>query len=62
MFLQLLKVPKMISDEKSPCTPAEATRSKVLQNKKGEKTLHASKEKMSHYPVRNRRKGRRKNN
>ena len=25
---QLLKVPKMISDEKSPCTPAEATRSK----------------------------------
>ncbi len=25
---QLLKVPKMISDDKSPCTPAEATRSK----------------------------------
>ncbi|XP_049302052.1 uncharacterized protein LOC125775451 [Bactrocera dorsalis] len=25
---QLLKVPKLISDEKSPCTPAEATRSK----------------------------------
>ena len=25
---QLLKVPKMISDEKSPCTPAETTRPK----------------------------------
>ena len=25
---QSFKVPKMISEEKSPCTPAEATRSK----------------------------------